>query len=189
MADPSPRLFHPTPPPGFDPFANREDRQIRNQLSSALIASIRERNPVYQDMADPLSARHPNGRCREYVRDRINRYDRVWGHLIQNGFQDIPSLFRWVWNQGLFFECHDLLERDWRTHPGNLRKAIKGLIQAAGAYEHMIYGRTRPAERLAGKALDTIADVIELIAPYIEPETLMAGLKALNQRPPRSERT
>lgn len=184
-----PRLSQPAPPPGFDPFKIREDRQIRNRLSSALIFSIQQGNPVYQDVADRLSARHPAIRCRQYLRDRTSRYDRVWESLIQKGFHDIPSQFRWVWNLGLFFECHELLEKEWRTVPHNQRQALKGLIQAAGAYEHMAYGRLGSAERLAGKALDTIAEVIELLTPFVEPRTLLNALITLNQGPPRIERT
>jgi predicted metal-dependent hydrolase len=52
-------------------------------------------------------------------------------------------------NQGLYFEAHDVLEELWlprRTEPIGL--FYKGLIQLAGAFVHLQKGRLRPAGAL-----------------------------------------
>jgi predicted metal-dependent hydrolase len=52
-------------------------------------------------------------------------------------------------NQGLYFEAHDVLEELWlprRNQPNGL--FYKGLIQLAGAFVHLQKGRLRPANAL-----------------------------------------
>src|SRR5580765_7284282 len=52
-------------------------------------------------------------------------------------------------NQGLYFEAHDVLEELWlprRNQPTGL--FYKGLIQLAGAFVHLQKGRLRPANAL-----------------------------------------
>lgn len=52
-------------------------------------------------------------------------------------------------NQGLFFEAHEVLEELWlpqRTQPNGL--FYKGLIQLAGAFVHLQKGRLGPADAL-----------------------------------------
>src|SRR5882672_460741 len=52
-------------------------------------------------------------------------------------------------NQGLYFEAHDVLEELWlprRAEPNGL--FYKGLIQLAGAFVHLQKGRLRPADAL-----------------------------------------
>ena len=52
-------------------------------------------------------------------------------------------------NQGLFFEAHEVLEELWlprRTQPNGL--FYKGLIQLAGAFVHLQKGRSGPAAAL-----------------------------------------
>jgi predicted metal-dependent hydrolase len=52
-------------------------------------------------------------------------------------------------NEGLYFEAHDVLEELWlprRNQPNGL--FYKGLIQLAGAFVHLQKGRLRPADAL-----------------------------------------
>ncbi len=87
-------------------------------------------------------------------------------------------------NQGLFFEAHDVLEELWlaQGRAGSNYAFHKGLIQFAGAFVHLQKGRMDPARRLfllaqanlrqypavhdgfeAGQALVEIADWITLL--------------------------
>ena len=87
-------------------------------------------------------------------------------------------------NQGLFFEAHDVLEELWlaQGRAGSNYAFHKGLIQFAGAFVHLQKGRLDPARRLfllaqanlrrypavhdrfeAGQALVHIADWITLL--------------------------
>ncbi len=67
-----------------------------------------------------------------------------------------------LWNAGLYFEVHELLEPFWRAAAGEAREALQGVIQGAVGYQHLANGnlagaRTLLAEggaRLRGRALD-----------------------------------
>lgn len=52
-------------------------------------------------------------------------------------------------NQGLFFEAHEVLEKIWLPQRKEANGAFyKGLIQLAGAFVHVQKGRPRPAGAL-----------------------------------------
>jgi predicted metal-dependent hydrolase len=52
-------------------------------------------------------------------------------------------------NQGLFFEAHEVLEKIWLPQRKEANGAFyKGLIQLAGAFVHLQKGRLRPAGAL-----------------------------------------
>jgi hypothetical protein len=53
-------------------------------------------------------------------------------------------------NQGLYFEAHDVLEELWLSEgrTGSNHAFYKGLIQWAGAFVHLQKGRLRPAVAL-----------------------------------------
>jgi predicted metal-dependent hydrolase len=52
-------------------------------------------------------------------------------------------------NQGLFFEAHEVLEEIWLPERGReLDRFYKGLIQLAGAFVHLQKGRPQPSMAL-----------------------------------------
>jgi len=52
-------------------------------------------------------------------------------------------------NQGLFYEAHDVLEQLWLPERGRASGAFyQGLIQLAGAFVHLQKNRTKPAVSL-----------------------------------------
>ncbi len=52
-------------------------------------------------------------------------------------------------NQGLFYEAHDVLEDQWLRDRKQPRDAFyKGLIQLAGAFVHLQKNRLKPADAL-----------------------------------------
>jgi predicted metal-dependent hydrolase len=52
-------------------------------------------------------------------------------------------------NQGLYFEAHEVLEKIWLPERNGPKGSIyKGLIQLAGAFVHLQKGRLRPANAL-----------------------------------------
>ena len=57
-----------------------------------------------------------------------------------------------LWNNHLFFEMHELLETIWKIAKGPERTALKGWIQAAGAFVHAQRGKRDAARGLAVKA-------------------------------------
>jgi hypothetical protein len=50
-----------------------------------------------------------------------------------------------LFNAGLFFEVHELLESDWRRATGDLKTILQGLIQVAVGLHHQAEGNIRGA--------------------------------------------
>jgi uncharacterized protein len=50
-----------------------------------------------------------------------------------------------LFNAGLFFEVHELLESDWRRATGDLKPILQGLIQVAVGFHHQAEGNIRGA--------------------------------------------
>lgn len=96
------------------------------------------------------------------------------GSLTQ-ALEDAALLF----DAGLFYEAHELLEPHWRGAAGHTRQALQGLIQIAVGYQHRVNGNARGARSLLvdgvsrvqgrwliGVSLDDFAhEVAEAIGP------------------------
>ena len=66
---------------------------------------------------------------------------------------------RILFGAGLFFEVHEVLEPAWLAAPGDARRWLQGLIQAAVAWHHWRAGNRRGAATLAVAAGDKLRDV------------------------------
>jgi hypothetical protein len=99
-----------------------------------------------------------------------------------------------LWNEGLFFEVHEVLEAEWKHTAGAVRQALQGLIQMGVALHHHAHGNARGARtlmhegraRLAANAgvlpaLDVHA-VLAATAPW--EAALIAGTAAADDPPP-----
>jgi hypothetical protein len=53
-----------------------------------------------------------------------------------------------LFDGGLFFEVHEILEPHWRDASGPAREALQGLIQIAVGYQHLANGNLRGARAL-----------------------------------------
>jgi hypothetical protein len=137
----------------FDPFNNRRSRDLRNTLSEQFTEVVLRNDPqAFRLFCARWEAVDLGGVYREYLVNRLERYrsafeqferDDIWAPLRQSMV---------LWNVGLYFEVHELLENIWHTTAEPLRSALKGLIQAAGVYIHFLWGHQNAAERLARKA-------------------------------------
>jgi hypothetical protein len=174
-------------PPHFDPFAHRIDRDVRNRLSSAFIEALDSGIPLYRRIADELSAGELRPAARRYLEDRRDRYDRVWRWRQNASGRGVAETLRQLWNDGLFFECHELLEEEWHTATGGERMALQGLILAAGAYVHLELDRKAAGTRLARKAAARLAAYRDRVLRLADPDALIAGLQAAQLPPPRLE--
>lgn len=64
---------------------------------------------------------------------------------------------RRLFEAGLYFECHDVLEEAWSGHRGPARELLQGLIQAAVAFYHLGNGNRAGARSLLARALARLA--------------------------------
>lgn len=60
---------------------------------------------------------------------------------------------RRLFEAGLYFECHDVLEEAWAGHHGPARELLQGLIQSAVAFYHLGNGNRAGARSLLARAL------------------------------------
>ena len=88
------------------------------------------------------------------------------------------------WNQELFFEVHELLERIWQQAAGDEHQALKGLIQAAGVYVHLEYNHQAAARKLAVKSSDRILKYADRLSFIANLNLLLEKLKTLDPPPP-----
>ena len=80
-----------------------------------------------------------------YAAQRAEKYWAVVGHLIQQermqgGVEGAVAQGVLVFNAGLFFEYHELLEDHWRAEVGDRKRFLQGLIQVAVGLHHWEHG-------------------------------------------------
>jgi hypothetical protein len=164
----------------FDPYNDRLARDIRNRLSSAFIGELSGDGDVsLSAMADDWLVKVTDPIYQRYIQDRLAFYwraiDRIRAdRIIDPRFQAIH-----LWNLGLFFEMHELLETIWHETSGPEHSALKGWIQAAGVYVHFQRGQKDAARSLAQRAarhlrenrvcLEFIANLGQLIEALADP--------------------
>ena len=89
-----------------------------------------------------------------------------------------------LWNLGLFFEVHEILEHAWYDAQGDYKLILQALIRAAGVYIKLEYGYQGPAERMAAKALTVLEAHRDSLQKWFKPEPLFEALRELSP-PPR----
>jgi hypothetical protein len=144
-------------PVDFDPFNDRLSRDIRNTLSESFADALVRKEPIeYRAAAEKWLAEKLAAGYLNYIQDRLHRYDLVLEKIVASRLDDAMLQSLVLWNNGLFFEFHDHLERIWQKTTGDEHQALKGLIQAAGVYIHMEHNRQDAAKNLSIKSLNLI---------------------------------
>ena len=150
----------------FDPFNDRLSRDIRNTLSGAFINALsRKQTSDYQAAAEKWLAEKP-------IASRLD--DALLQSLV-------------LWNNGLFFEFHEHLERIWHQTSGDEYQALKGLIKAAGVYIHMEHNRQQASESLSEKSLKLIRQYSHCLAFITNLNVLIQRLEMLAPVSPKLE--
>ena len=168
----------------FDPFSDRESRDIRNRLSAALTQSIQTKNPdVVRKQLEKFAAAHSEKIYQDFINDRRQRFEAVLQPIFKNQIINILEQGVLLWNQHLFFEFHELLEGRWLKAEGQERIFLQGLIRAAGTSIHLERGNMKGAGKMSQKAIDNLSE------PQSRPEIgnldeLIMWLKRPDQDPP-----
>lgn len=89
-----------------------------------------------------------------YLKDRIPRYQAVlksWTRPPNK--EEVLAFSQQLFNQGLFFDCHEFLEAFWKSAPEPEKTCLQGLIQiAAGLHKLELDPKATPgALELLGK--------------------------------------
>lgn len=142
----------------FDPFADRCARDLRNSLARALAKALASGRPDgYLQLARRWRAGGLSTGCLRYLEERLGRYEQAMAACEALPDRSLLVTARVLWNLGLFFEVHEVVEESWHTAIGGRREALKGLVQAAGVFVHREAGRNAPAARLAARASQRLA--------------------------------
>jgi hypothetical protein len=161
----------------FDPYESRPARQIRNRLSTAFVRALetgefadlqKEAERICPTDADPAG--------RAFACERMARYRRAFDRIRADGVADPVRRAVCLWNEGLYFEVHEILESVWNDDQRWRKEALRGLIQAAGVFVHRERGAGRAAAKLAARAashlrrhrrdlaeIDNIEELIEVM--------------------------
>ena len=170
----------------FDPFSDRLARDIRNGLSTAFARAVYTLNSsrLEESVATWEQSEIPQPMA-AYINDRIRRYRSVLDQIHSENEIDPRRQSLAAWNEQLYFEVHEILEAIWQPATGDRRKALQGLILAAGVGEHRQYGHTTAAERLSGKADQLIRRYRRPHLEFIDNlEDLLDWLQNWNASPP-----
>ena len=137
----------------FDPFSDRLSRDVRNSLSVAFIRSLEEEDgKLFEQKAQEWLDQGLAPLYREYIENRLRRYRGVLDQIGETRASNLLTRAACLWNAGLFFEVHELLEGFWRKTSGDERQALKALIKAATAYAHLDVGNQKAWESLCAKS-------------------------------------
>ncbi|ADW19355.1 protein of unknown function DUF309 [Desulfobulbus propionicus DSM 2032] len=165
-------IHHP-----FDPFRDRLSRDIRNQLSAALPACLREqRLAPAQGVADRFLAARPGPEQVAYIHDRLERYARFLDG-IASGPEDVLWQGLVLWDLGLHFEVHEILEQAWHRAQGTEKAFLQAMIRAAGVYIKREYGFVDATAQLAAKALPVLDANRDRLAAYTDPQRLLEAMR------------
>jgi len=171
--------------PAFDPFADRLARDIRNDLSTAFVQGLdMNQDSFYRTAAERYLAGNLPPAHRDYILDRLNRYEQVLAALAQSRTTDSFEQSLVLWNNGLLFEVHERLETIWQNVSHETRKAIKGVIQAIAAYLHRQCGHDEISLRLAQKAADLLGQYGKALPASFNSASIVAWLRKPDLEPP-----
>ena len=138
----------------FDPYSDRLARDIRNSLSSALVQEITwDAAGSLVTAAEVWLAKASDPIYQTYIKNRLVLYGQAIDAIRADQNEDTRHQAIYLWNLGLFFEMHELLESIWHQSRDPERSALKGWIQAAGVYIHFQRGKVDAARGLAQRAV------------------------------------
>ncbi len=167
----------------FDPFENRKCRDIRNALSRGFLRSLAQHDLTFLIQDHRAVSRDLEPFHHQWIQGRMVRYQWVLSQPVTALDQGMVTATL-LWDARLFYECHEWLEEIWLDLEGEEKKAVQGLIRAAGAYVFVEARRPETARKTAVKALALLRDHQGAVPPIFQPQKLMGALDPLDPTPP-----
>lgn len=161
----------------FDPFQDRLSRDIRNQLSESIIPCLRTMSlDPAREVANRFLALQPGVEQVAYIQKRLTLYTLFFERITQ-GPEDVLWQGFVLWDLGLHFEVHEILEHAWHPSQGQEKQLLQAMIRAAGVFIKGDYGYFEAAAKLAAKALPVLEAQRQRLTAYIDPERLYAAMR------------
>lgn len=174
--------------PRFEPFQDRLSRDIRNELSAALpramsqndLAPVRTVAARYmqQGLAAPYVA---------YIEARLAGYAEALAISARTDAREALALALVLWDLGLFFEVHEILEQAWHGARGAEKEILQALIRAAGFYIKGEFGYFEAGAKMAARAVAALEKNRQACTGF-DLDTLLKSLRNLEPIPPKLSR-
>jgi hypothetical protein len=175
----------------------------RNRLAELILAALRDDEARRTLHALASGEREPDAWLGESsprpaggdglaarVRERARRAGEAMQGLhlpADAGLEEVLAAAGALFDAGLGFEVHELLEPHWAAASGETREALQGLIQVAVGYQHLANGNLAGARallaegaarlehgRLPAHALRTFAAAVRATIPSLPPPVVPA---------------
>lgn len=164
--------------PHFDPFNSRLARDIRNTLSKSFLHSLKDNNrKIFQLSTAEYLKQELEPVYEKYIITRLKTYEEVFAIIARDRLDDVLQQATIFWDHGLYFEMHELLEPVWIKAEGGMRRALQGLIRAAGSKIHLESSNTAAAASMGAKALADLEEFGDALAGFTKCKAIAADLK------------
>ena len=138
----------------FDPFNSRLARDIRNTLSKTFLHALKDQDEkIFEKCVTDYLKQDLEPVNERYVKNRLEKYEEVFAIIQKEKREDVLQQAVVFWDYGLYFEMHEILEPAWIAAKGGRRKALQGLIRAAGMKIHGESNNMKAAVSMGSKAL------------------------------------
>ncbi len=168
----------------FNPFEDRLSRDIRNKLSEKFAKAVETDNT---DELILIFAGYRRQRLAEHYVDYIKNRHALYMQaleMIQGKITDPIHQGIVLWNLGLIFEVHEILEHVWYSATGDMKATLQALIRASGVYIKREYGFYESAARIATKAIPILEANRHILKEYFKPDILISALRNSEVMPP-----
>jgi hypothetical protein len=165
-------------PTHFDPFRSRLARDIRNNLSKAFLRALAESDvSLFQKCGEDYLQRKLGSAYAHYVTSRLARYEEAYEIIARKELRQILQQAALLWDLGLYFEMHELLEREWKKAEGDRHRALQGLIRAAGMKIHAENNNEKAAASMGSKALRDLVRHHDELAGFLKLDAILADIR------------
>ncbi len=170
----------------FNPFEDRLARDIRNGLSGTILQVFAEKNlsPALKVTRHYLQIPHDSIH-EDYIDIRLSRYKQALLIINEEELVDTWDQALVLWDLGLFFEVHEVLEHVWLQATGTKKLILQAMIRAAGMYIKLHDQKNeRGARKMATKAADVLEEYRQAVPPNLPLAILLTKLRNLDPSPP-----
>ena len=112
-----------------------------------------------------------------YVKERLAKYEEAYSIMAKRDIKEVLAQAAIFWDFELYFEMHELLEFEWKKAEGDRRRALQGLIRAAGMKIHAENNNRKAAISMGGKALTDLANYCGELRGFDKLEAILAEIE------------
>ncbi|MFA7383331.1 MAG: DUF309 domain-containing protein [Desulfurivibrionaceae bacterium] len=172
-------------PPSFEPFQDRLSRDIRNELAAALPLALAQNDlaPTLK-VAERYRQQGLTAPYAAYIEARLAGYAKALAIIARTGAEGALAKALVLWDLGLFFEVHEILEQAWRGARGAEKELLQAMIRAAGFYIKGEYGYFEAGAKMAGRAVAALGKNRQGCAGF-DLDALLESLRNLDPIPPK----